>query len=146
MGVPPGGTVTSCGCFINGPVLPDTTPNVPFASAGTPPNDLNSVIQSIIQLQLAVKQLTNQLGNLQPVTLQNYKIYNGGFNSSNNQQNQKKPPKQKPLGFIQLSRQTEQVKVTNPDNPNQFVMVNQTKQLVMQDKDSGDLWTWNLDN
>jgi hypothetical protein len=146
MAIPPGGVVTSCGCFINGPILPDTTPTVAFAAAGTPPNDLNSAIQAIIQLQLAVKQLTNQLGNLQPIVNNIFKLGGGGFQSSQNQKNQKKPPPQKPLGFTQLSRDTEQVKVSNPNNPNQFVMVNQTKRLVMQDMNTGGLWTWNLDN
>jgi hypothetical protein len=143
-----GGIVTNCGCFINGTVLPDQNLNVPFFTAGNPPKpDLQSIVQAIVQLQQAI----NTLGNRVSTPGRDGRNGNnggggGGFQSNNNngQQQMKKDPQQQPLGFQQLTRETEKVKITNPNNPNQFVMVNQTTKLVMQDKKSGDLWTWEL--
>jgi hypothetical protein len=45
--------------------------------------------------------------------------------------------------WVEESRVTERVKVTNPNDATQFVMVDRINQLIMVDRVSGQRWTWN---
>src|SRR5579863_8869061 len=44
--------------------------------------------------------------------------------------------------FSELSRTTQTVKISNPDDPTQFVMVKQITKLVMQDNVTKETWEW----
>lgn len=43
----------------------------------------------------------------------------------------------------QLSRQTQQVKITNPQDPTQYVVIDRINSLTMQDNRTGETWVWN---
>lgn len=45
--------------------------------------------------------------------------------------------------WVEFSRVTENVKVTNPSDPTQFVVVNRINQLRMIDQITGFTWEWN---
>jgi hypothetical protein len=45
--------------------------------------------------------------------------------------------------YKQFSQVTEKVKVTNPNDPSQFVEIERIKSLVMKDIKTGEAWTWN---
>ncbi len=44
--------------------------------------------------------------------------------------------------FIELSRGTKQVRITNPDDDSQFVDVEIINRLVMKDTVTGEQWVW----
>ncbi len=53
------------------------------------------------------------------------------------------PPPAKIGRWTQFNRVTERVKVTNPDDPSQFVEIDRIKTLTMVDNVTGEKWVWN---
>lgn len=47
--------------------------------------------------------------------------------------------------WVEFSRTSENVTVTNPSDPSQFVVVNRINQLRMIDQVTGFTWEWNRD-
>jgi hypothetical protein len=62
-------------------------------------------------------------------------------NTSKTQQTQKKENTGR---WSEASRVTSTVKITNPNDDTQYVMVNQITQLIMVDSVTGEQWVWNL--
>ena len=61
--------------------------------------------------------------------------------TNNTQPSQKKDGKAR---FAEISRVTQTVKIKNPDDATQFVMVKQITKLVMQDTVTKEQWVWTL--
>jgi hypothetical protein len=62
-------------------------------------------------------------------------------NTSKTQQTQKKENTGR---FTEQSRVTSTVKITNPQDDTQYVMVKQITQLIMVDNVTGEQWVWTL--
>jgi hypothetical protein len=88
--------------------------------------DLASALLAISALTAVVNQITN----------------NGpGSSGGGSAGGSSKPPG---IGtYKQFTRTTEKVKVTNPNDPSQFVEIERIKSLVMKDIKTGEAWTWN---
>lgn len=77
-------------------------------------------------------QAVNRLAGHQPGT------------NNTSPQSQPKQDKKKNARFSEVSRTTQTVKIKNPDDDTQFVMVKQITKLVMQDNVTKEQWTWTL--
>ena len=82
---------------------------------------LNNTVNDLVQA-------VNRLSGHQPST-------------NNTQPSQKKDGKAR---FAEISRVTQTVKIKNPDDATQFVMVKQITKLVMQDTVTKEQWVWTL--
>jgi hypothetical protein len=114
-------------CLIT-PKNPYAPPNAAMASTIPIASDLASAIQAINAMRLLLQQLMNQIpaNNTTP---------GGGFKSS--------PSPNKPnANFNEVQRVTSQVKITDPTNPQNYVVVNQITALKFLDKQSGQTWVW----
>lgn len=102
----------------------------------TTPNNLPGV--PIAQPNLA--SLTDTVNRLRQLVL----ILSGqqGVDGPQAFGNNIKPDKDKKGTWIEQSRQTETVKVYNPDDRTQFVEIERVNRLVMNNKDTGQRWTW----
>jgi hypothetical protein len=99
---------------------PKQHPAIPVAT------DLKSALAAISVLKQIVENLT------QP------HIDNGGGGQTINTT----PPVKQPR-WTQATRTTEKVKITNPDDPSQYVEIERIKSLSMKDGITGDSWQWN---
>ncbi len=70
----------------------------------------------------------------------------GANNTSPQSQPKQSQPKKKAATarFSEVSRITQTVKISNPDDDTQFVMVKQITKLVMQDNVTKEQWVWTL--
>jgi hypothetical protein len=98
---------------------PKKLPAIPVAT------DLASALAAIAALTTIVRSLT------QPPVQNNYGGVGGGGEPS------------KPQRWTQDKRVTETVKITNPDDPSQFVEIQRIKSLTMKDGQTGETWVWN---
>lgn len=89
-----------------------------------PATDLNSALRAISALRQAVQQLSNQI-------TQNNGVLNG-FRQDRNQG----------ATWVEERRVTETVRVTNPQDENQYVDVERINSLTMKSRDSGQTWQW----
>lgn len=55
---------------------------------------------------------------------------------------QPKQPQPKIGRWNEISRSTKKVRIENPDDPSQFVEIEQITNLVMQDSVTKETWTW----
>jgi hypothetical protein len=53
-----------------------------------------------------------------------------------------KDEKKKQGQWVETNRQTEKVKVTNPDDPSQFIELERINQLTFKDAATGETWFW----
>lgn len=106
------------------PALP-AIPDLDGTAAG-----LNSTVQALAD---TVRILSGQ--NPSPNNLQGLKV-------KSNKSNKKKDPNNS-ARFVEKSRQTKSVTVSDPVS-GASVTFNQITQLVMQDTITQELWTWNL--
>lgn len=107
------------------PVPPATTqptgtrlPSIPAAT------DLSSALRAIAAMRQAIQQLSNQ------ITKDNGVI--NGFRQDRNQG----------ATWTEDSRVTETVRVTNPQDENQYVDVERINSLSMKNRDTGQTWKW----
>ena len=116
-------------CLVQ-PVIDKTQPpsvDMPSIPQAT---DLASAIAAINALSMAMRTVVRRLP---PPPIQPQ----GGTTLTTTK---KKPP---PLGrWNQVQRITEQVKVTNPNDPTQFVIIDRINNLVMRDSNTGETWVW----
>lgn len=161
------GTLTNCGCYVQGKLAPQNTTQTPFVAIGAPPlPNIPSLVNSVVQIQNALAVVFNALPVVDLNTLggggggfsnggggggRGGGGGNGGNNNNNNNHgsNQgKKPKKQQPAhhrhGFQEVSRATQQVQVYNPNDKTQYVTVVRITQLKMRDKATGVTWQWQL--
>ncbi len=69
----------------------------------------------------------------------------GHLPGANNKQSQSTPNRHKKKArFSEVTRTTQEVKIKNPDDPTQFVVVKQITKLVMQDNVTKEQWVWTL--
>ena len=152
-------------CNVNPPAPPPKSA-APFLPSFTPPSPDNpqSIVAAIIQLQYALIAITgSNVPNNVPVELSPLNVVAGnpppgslpsgggstttssstttggsGKKSTNN-------PKHNYGEFIEVpnSRVYKLVKVMNPQNHSQYVMVKQIMHLTMRDKITGVKWIWN---
>lgn len=55
-----------------------------------------------------------------------------------------KQPQPQQGRWNEITRQTQKVKIVNPQDPTQFVEVEQLTKLVMQDSQTKETWIWSL--
>ena len=98
---------------------PSSLPAIPVAT------DLPSALQAIQALTMWVRQ-ARPLLNPQP------------------QQSQGLAKNQQPTsgGWKRVSQQYKTVRVTNPNDPSQYVDVQQIESLIMSHPTTGETWTW----
>jgi len=106
---------------------PLVMPSIPQA------NDLASALAAINALSTALRYIQSQL----PPNTPNIQGP-GGMISTNS----KKGGPAKQGRWNQLARVTEQVKVTNPSDSTQFVIIDRIKSLTMKDSVTGETWVW----
>ena len=98
------------------------------------PDGLDSTVNSLVD---AVRLLSGQRPFPNNQDTQN----NGPGNSGSNSAKAKQGNNDR---FTEISRQTQDVKVTNPSDSTQYVMVRQITKLVMQDTVTKEQWIWTL--
>lgn len=104
--------------------IPNNNLAIPVAT------DLQSALAAIAALRAAVMALTNRLGGI-PATP--FKPQFNGFTS-------KKTTSR--WSEVRQARSVKVVRVKQKTNPNNFVDVEQINGLTMQDRITGDKWTW----
>lgn len=109
------------------PVKPYAPPNAAMATSIPIASDLASAIQAINALRQLLQVIMNQLPS------NNTTPPGGGFSSS---------PSKGNANFNEISRVTSQVKIVDPTNPANYVVVNQITALNFLDKVSGQTWQW----
>lgn len=93
-------------------------PSIPVAT------DLPSAIAAINAMRQVVQKLS------------------GGFTtSSSGKKNTPAPPQ---TTFTEISRATKTVRITNPNDPTQFIDVERISSLTLKDSQTGETWGWNL--
>src|SRR6185369_3788272 len=116
----------------------------PICNAKAEPPDVSnpkSIIRSIQQLQTAINLITNQVtvNNVpdlfRPTGGQGGQL--GSSQTSPDQQNQ-------PGDWIETNRVTQNVKVVNPDDDSQFVIVKEVTSITLTNSTTGDTITWRL--
>ncbi len=114
--------------------FPARQPGTPFPAIPRA-QDLPSAIQAINQLSLIIQQLILPVpptfNNLRPTT--NISLNPVSLNLNLKDLFNK-------VRFQEVKRITEIVKIVNPQNPDNWVLVRRINQLIMQDKLTGDLW------
>ena len=123
-------------CLIE-PVISDQQPD----EAKFPPIpqavDLASAMRAINTLSGIVRTIIGQVGP-------SSNTGGSGSGGSGGGGSKKKPA---PQGrWIQKSITRKDVKVTNPDDPSQFVIVSRVENLTMRDTVTGEAWTWQNTN
>lgn len=97
--------------------------------------DLPSVIQAVNNMALIINQLVlptpPTFNNLRPATNISLNPVRLDLNLND---------LLKKLRFAEINRVTELVKIVNPENPDNWVIVRRINQLIMQDRLTGDLW------
>jgi len=69
----------------------------------------------------------------------------GSAGANNNTSDKKQTDKDPKVGrFVEKSRKTKRVRVENPSNPDQYVMVERTVSLVMIDRVTKEEWVYHL--
>ena len=121
-------------CNVNGPQpvvqpSPQALPAIPVAT------NLATAIQAINVMRQAINTMNN---NIPPNNQNNQNTNINGFTTKQNQQ-QNTPQKS---SFVQVSVVKNTVRITNPDNPDQYVDVEQITGLTMQNPVTGQSWTW----
>lgn len=90
-------------------------------------NDLKSLIKAVAALTNNFNAMNNQLAN---------QSFSSGFTT-------KKDPSKAPTWIEDRGKRVmDKVKVTNPDDPNQFVEVEQIKSFTMKNVKDGTTWVW----
>ena len=84
--------------------------------------DWNAVRAMLNQMKRAIETLSGQIGG----------------STSNQKKKNNKVGK-----YIEVDRQTAQVRITNPQDSNQYVDVLRINSLTFQDSVTGEKWTWN---
>lgn len=158
-------------CNINPPQPPPAS-TAPYIPSFVQPNvqDPQSIISAITQLQFALIAITgNNIPNNVPIELSALQVATGksaaggvggggsaggggggggsaggrgGASNSGQGQKSTQNPKTTRSEFIEINRTTKLVKVVNPQNTSQYVMVKQIVALTMFDKVTGETWTW----
>lgn len=132
------GKISDCGCFYNGQVLGDQGLNVPFFTAGAPPQaTIPSLVNAVVNLQQTLNVITNRINN---INFNTFNGHGGGFFEVNNKNNKNT----KPRGLIEVSRVTKDVTIHNPNDKSQYVKIKQITALKLLDKATGETWTWHL--
>jgi hypothetical protein len=90
----------------------------------------------------ALVHVTRQLAGQQPA--QNSTARPGSPAGSNAPKSNISDPKSNKARWEELSRTNNTVKISNPDDTTQFVMVKQITKLVMKDNVTGEQWVWTL--
>jgi hypothetical protein len=118
-------------------VKPPTLPRFTVPDVSNP----KSIIRSIQQLQTAINLITNQVtvNNVpdlfRPTGGQGGQL--GSSQTSPDQQNQ-------PGDWVETNRVTQNVKVVNPDDDSQFVIVKEVTSITLTNSTTGDTITWRL--
>lgn len=127
------GTVAPvCNVNVPQPVVQPSPPALPAIPVAT---NLATAIQAINVMRQAINTMNN---NIPPNNQNNQNTNMNGFTTKQNQQ-QNTPQKS---GFVQVSVVKNTVRITNPDNPDQYVDVEQITGLTMQNPVTGQSWTW----
>ena len=127
------GTVAPvCNVNVRQPVVQPSPPALPAIPIAT---NLATAIQAINVMRQAINTMNN---NIPPNNQNNQNTIMNGFTTKQDQQ-QNTPQKS---GFVQVSVVKNTVRITNPDNPDQYVDVEQITGLTMQNAVTGQSWTW----
>ena len=127
------GTVAPvCNVNVPQPVVQPSPPALPAIPVAT---NLATAIQAINVMRQTINTMNN---NIPPNNQNNQNTNINGFTTKQNQQ-QNTPQKS---GFVQVSVVKNTVRITNPDNPDQYVDVEQITGLTMQNPVTGQSWTW----
>lgn len=117
-------------CNITPPAPPSVTP-----VTGLPAIPVATDLGSLIAAVNAIRQVLNQMNHVIPTVIE-------GF--SNTTKPQKKNPKPQTANFQEVTtkRVTKTVKVSNPQDPTQYVMVKQITGLTFQNSQTKETITW----
>ena len=121
-----------CNVNVPQPVVQPSPPALPAIPVAT---NLATAIQAINVMRQAINTMNN---NIPPNNQNSQNPTMNGFTTKQNQQ-QNTPQKS---GFVQVSVVKNTVRITNPDNPDQYVDVEQITGLTMQNSVTGQSWTW----
>ena len=121
-----------CNVNVPQPVVQPSPPALPAIPVAT---NLATAIQAINVMRQTINTMNN---NIPPNNQNNQNTNINGFTTKQNQQ-QNTPQKS---GFVQVSVVKNTVRITNPDNPDQYVDVEQITGLTMQNPVTGQSWTW----
>lgn len=121
-----------CNVNVPQPVVQPSPPALPAIPVAT---NLATAIQAINVMRQAINTMNN---NIPPNNQNNQNTNINGFTTKQNQQ-QNTPQKS---SFVQVSVVKNTVRITNPDNPDQYVDVEQITGLTMQNPVTGQSWTW----
>jgi hypothetical protein len=111
---------------------PSKFPPIPQAT------DLASALRAINALSQIVRNLTGQTG----VTVVNNRFVTN-ITGQGGTTIPPKPNKPPPVGrWIQKTITRKDVKITNPDDPSQFVIVSRVQNLTMKDSVTGETWVY----
>jgi len=125
--------------------LPDRTPPPHRPDLHSTPiplaTDLSSAIAAINALRAMVQSLSGQLQRQarsvppgrQPPATTTVSVVTKKSNDD---------PKKKAGAWEEVSRRKEKIRVENPDDSSQFVMVEVINSITMRNKSTGELWTW----
>ena len=109
------------------PVISTAQPAPPKVPSIPPATDLASALNAINALAAAMRYVLSHLPPPNP----NPQGSGGG--------NTQAPA----LGrWNQVNRSTAQVKVTNPQDPSQYVIIDRINSLTMRDSKTGETWVW----
>lgn len=117
-------------CYVEPTVAPVDahTPNLP-AIPTAQPNDMGSIIAALNALKMAFELLAGQRKQPAPFT-------GGGLLKS--------AKAQKKGRWVEIQRIVKPVRVFNPNDHSQYVDVQRTEKLVLQDSVTGEIWLYNL--
>lgn len=148
---PPGSQVTPANQTLNIPTIPTAT-DLPSALVA-----LNTVAQAISQiaLQLAAVQVSSSAQSTQSSSSSNINqfalVNTATQNATNAAVAQSVPASVKAVfdalngsAFQVLSQGTQDIKITDPNDPTVFVVVTQVTSLVLKNPVTGELWEWAL--
>ncbi len=90
--------------------------------------DIDSMVKALNALKMGYEILANQRGG------PDEPVGSSGFKKGNSKVGR----------FNEVKRQTKKVRVSNPDDPSQYVDVDRINKLTMRDTKTGELWTWEL--
>lgn len=128
--------------FLTGGQAAIDQPNAPiFPAIPSLDGTQQGMENTINALATAVKTLTGQNpSKSSPPQNQNQNQNRNPNRNQNPNRNNKQPNNI----FTEVTRLTSDVKITNPDDNTQFVMVKQITKLVMQNNVTKEQWVWTL--
>lgn len=115
-------------------------PTIPPVNAG----DLQSLVNAINAIRQMLNILTGQLAAQRPsVTVMQQPGSSPGSQGARPSNSQPGHGNQQEGRWVEANRATVTRRITNPEDPEQYVDVKQINRLTMKDTVTGELWVWN---